>query len=311
MSWLPRLFSSAAESANPSTPRIDTLRGRIARLQPGGPPVRHLLAWGEIDAPTEGTWVFLSSWSQAHFGPAGISVEAAAYGGLLENFGPSASDRLWRAGTRASVSFTVPIAPALLDAIERDRTEGVALSIGCRLVLAPVLDRRGTSSTLGVPREFQVLDSNGSPPGRVIALSDWVGYLRQWQWREIELFELPFDVGRESPSFRRAFDLLRTAEERLRNGDFGGTFQNCRQALESLAVDVGPPGDLKAGFSRLLAARLGEGERGKRVGALLMALNDLGHLGRHEQRPHEDLTRADAVFVLRSTLSAVQYLAGR
>lgn len=243
--------------------------------------------------------------------PAGVTGGTAGIGSLLESFRFDSGDMLLRPGKRLSVKFSVPVSAELLGVIERDRKESVALNIRCSLSLAPVYDATPGSHHLGVPQQFGVLGDNGSTLGRVIAMSDWIAYLRQWQWHEVELFEMPFDVGRETATFRRAFELLRKAEDRLRLGDYMGTFQNCRQALESLAVDTAPDADIKVGYSRILTTQLGDGERAKRMNAVMLALNDLGHLGRHEQRPLEDLTRQDSIFILRATLSAVQYLAGR
>jgi len=201
----------------------------------------------------------------------------------------------------------------MLATIERHRKDDVVVKLQARILLAPIVPSairaRRDSAMLGSPWEAGIAGSSGTGVEVRIAKSEWVNYLRTWKWSEIELFELVMHPVHEVPEFRRAFDLLRSAEERLRNGDYQGVFQNCRQVLESLAIDAAPDERLGEAYKAILHRIAGEKKR-ERLHALLLALNKLGHLGRHENRPHEDLTRPDAVFMLRTTLSVVQYLAG-
>ncbi len=279
------------------------LAARIVSIRTEGPPARRLKVRVEIANPTNEDYVLLSSWTEASFNPGG----AAAEGALFEQQHAQAYEARLTAAGKMSGEFSIPISPTLIGRVEEARGNDVALGLRSRLLFAP-LHQIGDQKVLGVPWETGLDSADGQPLGQPIPQSEWVKYLREWQWREIELFELPFDRHRESPQFQRAYELVRVAEERLRNGDFPGVLQNCRQALEGLAKDAGAGDDLRAGFAKLLTAHVLGEEKQRRTSALLMALNELGHLGRHELRPHEDIFRKDAVFMLRVTLSAIQYL---
>lgn len=65
-------------------------------------------------------------------------------------------------------------------------------------------------------------------------------------------------------------------------------------------------GDLKAGYAQLLSGKFGGDRMTANFDALVMALNSYAHAGRHEQQPHERVTRADAVFVWHATLAVLQ-----
>jgi len=275
----------------------------ILQIAPEGPPCRRLKVRVRIDNPSDLICVLMSSWTEASFNPGGVAAE----GVLFEQQHAQAHEAVLPAKGNLNGEFSIPVSPTLLERVEKARGNNVAFGLRSRFLFAPV-HQDGNRQVVGAPWETVLCPPEGQTLGREIQQSEWVGYLKVWQWREIELFEIPFDSGLESPQFQRAYALVRVAEGRLRNGDFSGVLQNCRQALEGLAKDAGAEGALDVGFEKLLADHILGEEKRRRTDALLRALNKLGHLARHEERPHEDIYRKDAVFVLRITLSAIQYL---
>ena len=227
------------------------IRVRLETPRAEGPPARRLIVGCEFENRSDHAATVLSCWTQASFTPGGVVAE----GSLLCPEYPVDREATVRPGESSRGRFVVPITPQAIDAVEQERMDGVNLELRCRL-LAVTKDSTEHVDCLSALCEIGLQDVRGLMPAVSISRSEWIQFLRQWRWSEIELFELPFDVHRESPAFQRAFGLLRTAEERLHNGDYAGTFQNCRQALESLAKDTVPEKGIKDGFTQLLETRL-------------------------------------------------------
>lgn len=254
-----------------------------------------------LESPWDRDVALLSGWTEATFNPPG---SAAASGFLFQQQHSRVDPGVIKSRDHLLGEFHIPVSVPVLDAVERVRTEQVALQLRCRFLIAPVV-KVDEELVLGMPRETGVRTIKNDSLGIVISKSDWIRYLSAWRWADIELFELPFDRLRESPRFRRPFELLRNAEGRLRNGDHPGVLQSCRLVLESLAKDAKPEGDLAEGFQAVLEQSVRGQEVRLRLNELILGLSNLTHLARHEERPHEDITRPDAVFCLRCTLAVL------
>lgn len=276
----------------------------VVSLMAEGPPHRRLVLSVKLENPWEEAVALLSGWTDVRFDPLGLVV---ASGYLFKQLHARVAPAVVRRGEPMLGEFQIPMSVSAIDAIERTRSDGVTFQVMVRFLIAPVQES-GENSLMRGPREAGIRTVNNDTLGVVVPKSDWIRYLSVWRWSEIELFELPFDRMRESPRFRRAFELLRTADENLRSGDYGGVLVNCRLAIESLAKDSAPQSDVKEGFRLALEQSVRGTEMRSRMNEVIVGLSEVTHLARHEKRPHEDLVRADAVFCLRCTLAVVARL---
>ena len=278
--------------------------GHILEVRPEGPPYRRLVLPIRLDNPSDHDVAILSTWTEVKFNPPDT---VAVTGVLFEQQHARLHPAVVPSGGKMLGAFHIPMNVPVLDSIERARTDQVTLQLRSRFLVARVV-KQDETAVLEAPREAGVWTVKDEQLGVVISRSDWIRYLSTWRWSEIELFELPFDGHRESPRFRRAFELLRDAEGRLRNGDFPGVLQSCRLVLESLAKDTSPDGTVADGFQAILAQSVQGDEMRSRLNDLIFRLSHVTHLARHEERPHEDVGRSDAVLCLRCTLAVVQRL---
>ena len=143
-----------------------------------------------------------------------------------------------------------------------------------------------------------------------VAQSDWIKLLAQLKWSALELFEIPLELFSSDPNLKRAIELLREAQNRFSRGDWTGVLQNCRQAFEAAAADIGQSSDKASNFPKLLD-RVGGGKKSERLNELVKSLSEYCHLGRHEDFPAVNVTREDARAMLRCSLSIFSLLGGR
>lgn len=302
--------SKQAARKGPEIPFVHALL-RVEGVSADGPSRRRLLIDASLQNPSNVTCSLISHWSEITADPGGIVGEGA----LLKQLHNNVANAVLPANGRMHLQFIVQMDSATLAEIERLRTSDVTLHLSARLLFAPAMSQspqgnRFPPAILGLPWEVAIL----SDPGRnavahVIPQSEWIKLLSTWQWSELHIFELAFDPRRESPRHVRAFNLIRSAENRLRRNDFPGVLQDGRQALESLARDHRPSGSTKDGYQELLETQLVGARKQDRADAILLAASNYGHLARHENRPHKDITRADAVMYLRMILTLLAYLA--
>ena len=221
-----------------------------------------------------------------------------------------------------SGEFIIPISGEILDAVERQRTDGVALTIQGQLVIAPVLQYRkasdGGTGASGTPERPPLLgipvttlgtgEYDAHMVNHRIPRSEWTQLITRWRWSDIELFEIALSPRSGSVESTQAYTMLRQAERSFREFDFRATLTHCRAALEAFAMATGD-GDLKRGYEAAITAKVGGEEMRKDLNTLLRSLNDFAHAGRHARLPDEPVTRDDALFVLRMTLGALERLA--
>jgi HEPN domain-containing protein len=143
-----------------------------------------------------------------------------------------------------------------------------------------------------------------------IPQSEWLKLLSQLKWSAIEIFEVPMESLSPDPNLRRAIELLREAQNRFLRGDWPGVLQNCRQAFEAAAADVGQTSDKSSNFQQLLD-RVGGGKKSEKLNEVVKSLSGFCQLGRHEDLPAVSITREDARAALRCTLSIFALLGGR
>jgi hypothetical protein len=292
-------------------------RFRVHRLAIDGPPSRRLRVHVALDNRSQIPGVLLSSWAEARFEPGGV----AAYGALFQQQHALAHAAILPPSGSMSGEFAIPISPEILDAVERQRSDGVTLMIEGHLIVAPLLQptraRRGSPAehpepigmpVLGLPMTTLAADDYGTAMvTHRIARSEWGQFVSGWRWSEVELFEVALSPRSSSVEGMQAYSMLRLAERAFREHDFRGTLTHSRSAMEAFAKASGD-GDMKRGYAASLAAKVAGEQMRDDLNALLHALSTFAHAGRHARVPDEPVTRDDALLVLRMTLAALERL---
>jgi hypothetical protein len=137
-----------------------------------------------------------------------------------------------------------------------------------------------------------------------IAHSDWLKRLNEMQWGEFELFEMAMIPLVEDPNLLESVRLLRKARQELRAGDYAGVLVNCREAFESAAKFAAQGGGVKKGFEALLTQTFPEhNDKPNALNDFVLGLSPYFNLARHAQYPPIRFTRAEAEFILATTVS--------
>jgi len=145
----------------------------------------------------------------------------------------------------------------------------------------------------------------------VIRRSDWLKRLSEMGWQEYEIFEVAKQPLLADPNLTVAFTRLQEAQNALRSGDYTGVLVKCRAAFES-AAKYESNGDIRKGFDSLLARAFRDDEKKQEsLSALIKALSDFFHLGRHEQYPVILIARDEAEFVFSASISLFSLLSRR
>ena len=161
---------------------------------------------------------------------------------------------------------------------------------------------------LAAPFETMAPDEYGSAMLTISwPRSEWLNHLRSWRWTEVEVFEIGLSARSQPVEHSRVYDLLRQAETSFREQDFDATLAHSRRALESMAKSAGN-GDVKAGYEALVSGKIIGPQMSADFNAVVKAVNDFAHAGRHERLPHEPVGRADALVVLHMTFALVERL---
>ncbi len=296
------------------------LRVDIVRTTPWGPPLRRLEIDIELHHSGPLAGVILGCWIDAKLDPGGDLGK----GYLMDQQHRLHQPATLPASGKLIARLTLPIASEVLAACERERTDRVGIIATGHALISPVNvlqlaspaeTRRvsGAAATrdleiLGPPIECQLVEGGGDVLINTrVAASEWIKYLRRWRWSEVELFEISLTPRSELPEFKRLYEWLRKAEKSFHDHDYEATLGHARSALESMAKVAGE-GKVKSGYETLFARTFqGESMRAN-FDALVHALNDFAHAGRHATEPLEPVTRDDALFTLRAVLAIVERL---
>lgn len=216
----------------------------------------------------------------------------------------------------AVLSILIPLDERILNSLEASREGGdLHLEIESNIVVAPITQSPppiGFSANehqlMMRPLSLSLFHNGSASITYRIPQSDWIKYLFQMKYSEIELFEIPVKPFSSDPELKRGLELLQKAQEQFRRGHWKETLHNCRMAFEAAASEVGGTSDKKQNFQKL-SDQLGGGEKSKRLNDLIGALSDYAQLGRHEDFPSVSINREDALAVLRMTLSVFDLIA--
>lgn len=213
------------------------------------------------------------------------------------------------------------IAPMSAEAIlyvERCRKDDVLLSLTLEyrtLTLLQTPNSRGDN--IVVPQ----ISWSRVGMGPAIPRSDWLKRLKEMEWDEIELIEIPKLPLLADKNLEEALRLIEDARIALNNGDHKGVLVKCREALESAAQhesaeasgkETSDKRDIKKGFELLLSRTFPEHPSKKGAfDPLIQKLSDYTQLGRHAQYPALNITRAEADFAFTTTVALFSLIGRR
>lgn len=276
-----------------------------------GLPSRALILRCEISNPNPGDLYIADGWLEIR-GAGGVRVaEGRLFHPLYNMVDPAVVSG---GGAKKSLGdIVIPLSSSAIQLLEERRNGGdLPLQIDSRILVAGVITGPdGHQLVLSAPIESRFSSSavGGSIELR-IPQSEWVKLLRQLEWSEMELMELPMTLLRSEPRLARARDRLKEAESCLTQGDWDGVLQNCRMAWEAAAIGLTGEESHRVALPKL-AAYFGKGPKAEQLDSLAKKLGEFLHLARHDQPDHVSITRADAVLGLRITASLLDYIARR
>jgi hypothetical protein len=146
---------------------------------------------------------------------------------------------------------------------------------------------------------------------RRISRSDWLMQLKELQWQDYEIFEISTLPLLNDPNLDEALKRLRQAQDALRHGDPATVLAACHKAFESAAKFHAQSDNVKQGFEVLLQSITEQENKRAKLNELIKALRDYSQFGRHENYPPVRITRAEAEFVLASSVGLFSLISRR
>ncbi|MCO5143149.1 MAG: hypothetical protein M9962_08680 [Oligoflexia bacterium] len=137
-----------------------------------------------------------------------------------------------------------------------------------------------------------------------ISQTEWIKFLKTWQYQEILLLEVPLGTSNETS----ATSYLKTAHDLFLKGHWESCVSECRKALENLRIGINPTAKL----NELLANRK-KNSADERALVLLLATVDICSPASHADENAESIVwrRNDAEIVLHYTAASVRRLLAR
>lgn len=209
-------------------------------------------------------------------------------------------------GASGSGSFVIVMPDFVINSIEQRRAGGdidLVLSSRVRVSQIQLIDE---ISTFGMPYETEFGNEHSEQIKYHIPQSEWVKILKDMQWSELEIVELPLSILRSNPQLARALKRFTDAQMSYRNGDWDVTMLNCRKVFEAIVQGKSGSADMKDATDVFLSI-IADNEKAKRVDNLIKKLGDFLHLGRHEQLTIV-INRSDAQFALHLTGAILRYV---
>lgn len=201
----------------------------------------------------------------------------------------------------------LPMTREIVKAIEDKRTGSVRVTLDILISVRPLrLEANGYSAS-SVPSRADSLNSQTIQ--WTIERDPWIQLLTTLGWSEIEVFEVTTGRGREDTRLADAMKELRAAENAFRQRlDPNVVLMNCYRAFDSASKQKGAGKKLE-GFALMLEDGFpGEVDKRECLDSIIRSINEFAHLGRHGQYPERRVTWAEALFILRQTLSVFDVL---
>ena len=209
----------------------------------------------------------------------------------------------------ANCKLIAPLSAESISFIENDRTDDITLSIALHYQYQKTVETNN-------PKTGPVLvgaEANWNTLTRPHAInhSEWLKRLKEMGWTEVEIVEIPKLPLMGDKNLEEALRLIGAAQTALRNHDFPGVLEKCRQSFESAAKHESAE-NIKEGFELLFARAFPNLQvKQDRINELVSKLSAYAHLGRHAQYPAIRISRAEAELVFTTTVSLFSLLGRR
>jgi hypothetical protein len=204
--------------------------------------------------------------------------------------------------------IVIELPPPVPQRIERRRAGPNDLLLGMRSrVRVSEVSAETTGHLLQVPFETCFTDGQGDYFEHRIPHSVWVRLLRDLEWSELELVEIPTMKLRTHPDMARALEFFAVAQECYRSGLWPDCVVNCRKVIEAMVKEVTGKDNMKEAL-KAIEALIGEGPKAVQLNDLLRSFNGFLHLARHPQLPPVEIQPNDATLVLHVTGAILSYL---
>jgi hypothetical protein len=144
-------------------------------------------------------------------------------------------------------------------------------------------------------------------PVRVAPPRDkWLAFLDACNGTHHEILEVPLAPGPRE-HLARAIQHIRDARRKLLDGYNTEAVAACRKAIEAAAKDAGP-GDMEKFWTGHFSRLSGE-SKGQALGQLVVKLKGVANAAHHDSTSGTEFTRAEALFVVRTTESFLALVA--
>lgn len=277
----------------------------IHRNQPYGFPDRRIELFCSISHKHPGPLCLLDSWIEVTEAK-GLRI---AEGRLLSTQHSLIRGALLWPEETTPATLLIPMSSSVLRHIEERRAGGdCSWTITSRARTCKVFAEPEKPEVLGVPFEtFFCSSAHSDRVEHVFPQSDWIKVLRNLNWSELELTELP-SVNLAGSQFGRAVKRYEEAQDFYRRGEWEECMSSCRKVFEVLVKEVSGADDMsrsEAVFQQLVS---GAAVKGKLANELVKAFTPFLHLARHEQAAPVSLGPKDAMLSLHFTWSILCYL---
>jgi hypothetical protein len=275
----------------------------ILRVEAERPPRRQLVLMCNIGNNTAFDLCILDAWVTAE----ALNGIKLAEGRLFQPMYNRVDPAIIPARGSGLGALHIELPAEVIQEVEEQRTGGdIKLAISSRVLIAKV-STAGDVTTLQAPFETQFGDAGLGRFEYLIPQSEWLKLLRNLDWSELEILELPSRRFRAIPSLARAIERFKEAQESYRRGDWEASMLNCRKAFEAIVQDTVAEADMSKAHQALVSI-MGEGDKTDRLDDLVKSLGRFLHLGRHENLPPISIKRPDAELALRLTGTLLSYL---
>jgi hypothetical protein len=202
----------------------------------------------------------------------------------------------------SQVTFTIPLDLKTIDRIERSRNGNLQAAIKVKLLLAVYSRDDKTIETL---RYASVQEMRFTVPK-----SEWVEkVLPGLGYKGLELLEFPTGQGSVAKEFQQAVEEFAQARQHLLNAEWERAVHRCRNVTELIVNARASSAAATSRFSDKINAFINDHLNANAEQAKFIAkqMNLLWEVCSSAAHPLPTVTRADAEFILRTTMSFIAY----
>lgn len=175
-------------------------------------------------------------------------------------------------------------------------------------------NRNHKSLSLKLNIECEVVENGKSMGGQIeyefeIQQSEWINVLKQMNYMNYLLFEIPMVSHDNSQQFHNAVNFLTKANEALYEGKYSEVIANCRKAIESVIKSSDLSKLINNADNQYLTNRKLMTKEDREL-IIINAIQNYTHLGHHTDNDGAETTfyRPEANFILGATVELISKL---